>query len=127
MHAMKSMNLSLSFFLILLAGLASAWADSVVESPSPPAPVTAAAGSMVQASPTPLVGYGDTGAYHVVNERRRSANPATDACIARRDDVITIWVKHLKSWLNDPRYQERKNAKIGDLIPYLDDVPLKGI
>ena len=81
----------------------------------------------MQASPTPLVGYGDTGAYHVVNERRRTANPATDACVARRDDVITIWVKHLKSWLNDPRYQERKNAKISDLIPYLDDVPLKGI
>ena len=84
---------------------------------------------MAQASPTPFVRYEDTGPYHVSNERRPSANPATDACIARRDDVITIWVKHLKSWLNDPRYKERfpKDAKVSDLIPYLDDVPLKGI
>jgi hypothetical protein len=119
----------LSFFFILMAGLASAWGDPVAESPSPPSPVAAAPGQVAPASPTPFVRYEDTGPYHVTNERRPTANPATDACIARRDDVITIWVKHLKSWLNDPRYQEDipKNAKISDLIPYLEDVPLKGI
>src|SRR5215472_129660 len=120
MHAMRSMNLRLSLLLILLAGLAPAWADSVSESPSPPASVTTEPGPVALASPTPFVKYDDTGPYHVTNEGRRSVNSANDACIARRDDVITIWVKHLKSWLNAPRYQERKNAKISDLIPYLD-------
>ena len=118
------MNLRLGSFLILLAGLASASADSIGEPSGAPSP---APGAAAQASS--FVRYEDTGPYHVTNERRPSANPATDACIARRDDVITIWVKHLKSWLNDPRYKEQfpKNATISDLVPYLNDVPLKGI
>ena len=123
------MNLRFTSFLILLAGLASASADPVGEPSGALSPVTAVPGVVAQASPTPFVQYEDTGPYHVSNERRPSANPATDACIARRDDVITIWVKHLKSWLNDPRYKEQfpKNAAVSDLIPYLDDVALKGI
>src|SRR4029077_14867125 len=123
------MNLRLPSFLLLLSGLASASADLVGEPPGAPSPVTAAPGAVAQASPTPFVRYEDTGPYHAVNERRPSANPATDACIARRDDVITIWVKHLKSWLDDPRYKGQfpDNAKVSDLIPYLDEVPLKGI
>ena len=122
-------NLRLSCPLILLLGLASASADSVGESLGDPSPATTAEGAPAQASSTPFLRYEDTGPYHVSNESRPSANPATDACIARRDDVITIWVKHLKSWLNDPRYEGQfpKNAKVSDLIPYLNDVPLKGI
>ena len=100
------MNLRLTSFLILLAGLASASADSVGEPTGAPSPFTTPPGAVAQASPTPFFRYEDTGPYHVSNERRPSANPATDACIARRDDVITIWVKHLNSWLNDPRYVE---------------------
>jgi hypothetical protein len=124
-----SMNLRLTSLLILLAGLASASADSVGEQPlAAPSPAVTAPGAVVQASPTPFLQYEDTGPYHVSDETRPSVNPSSDACIARRDDVITIWVKHLKSWLNDPRYKEQfpKDAKISDLIPYLDDVPLKG-
>src|SRR5947209_4890117 len=98
------MNLRLAFFLLLLTGLASASADSIEQPPGTPSP---APGTVAQASPTPFVRYEDTGPYHASNERRPSANPATDACIARRDDVITIWVKHLKSWLDDPRYKEQ--------------------
>jgi hypothetical protein len=122
------MSLRLTCLLLfLLAGLASASDD-----PTPlaaPSPGAATPGAAAQASPTPFLSYVDTGPYHVSNDRRPSANPATDACIARRGDVITIWVKHLNSWLNDPLYKERfpKDAKVSDLIPYLDDVPLKGI
>ena len=108
------MNLGLTSFLILLAGLASASADSGGEPPAAPSPAVTAPGAVAQASPTPFLQYEDTGPYHVSNGTRPSANPASDACIARRDDVITIWVKHLKSWLNDPRYKEQfpKDAKI---------------
>jgi hypothetical protein len=65
----------------------------------------------------------------VKNESRLSANPNTDPCIARLGDVITIYVKHLNAWLNDPEHKEQfpKDAQLSDLIPYLDDVPLRGI
>src|ERR1051325_1891594 len=99
------MNLRLTFFLIVLAGLARASADSSGELEGAPSPVTNAPGAVAQALPTPFFRYEDVGPFHVSNERRPSANPATDVCIARRDDVITIWVKHLNSWLNDPRYK----------------------
>jgi peptidyl-tRNA hydrolase len=38
-------------------------------------------------------------------------------------------VQHLNSWLHDPALKERlpKDAKIGDLVPFINDVPLKGI
>jgi hypothetical protein len=81
------------------------------------------------AEPAKFVRYSDTGVYHVKNETRRSANPEADACVARRGDAITIYVKHLHSWLKDPLVTEHlpNNAKISDLVPFLDDVPLKGI
>src|SRR6185369_17296661 len=113
--------------LFLLVGPVSASDDPTP--PAAPSPGAAAPDASAQASPTPFRRYEDTGPYHVSNETRPSANRATDACIARRDDVVTIWVKHLHSWLDDPLHKERfpKDAKVSDLIPYLDDVPLRGI
>ena len=86
-------------------------------------------GSKAVAQDAPFTRYEDTGVFHVRNEHRETKNPATDACIARRDDVICIYTKHLKSWLSDPQLKDRipKDAKVSDLIPFLDDVPLKGI
>ena len=120
--------------LILLAGLVSSPADSVVTPPVAPSPVAStpsAAPPLTKEAPTPtpFPRYENTGVFHVRNEHRQSKNPETDACIARRDDVICIYVKHLKSWINDPQHIDRfpKDPKISDLIPFLDDVPLKGI
>jgi hypothetical protein len=115
--------------LFLLTQLVSAQVALVTPPPAPRSPVTSSAGAVASAASTPFPNYSNTGVYHVQNEHRRSAHPETDPCIARRDDVITIWVKHLKSWLNDPQYKDRfpKDAKISDLIPFIDDVPLKGI
>ncbi len=52
-----------------------------------------------------------------------------EACTARRGDDICVWVYHLEAWLNDPDVKDRlpKDAKIEDLVPFINDVPLKGI
>ncbi len=107
--------------LFLGLGVSSALADPV--SPAP----TATPGA--EASPTPFHRYEDTGVYHVRNESHPTTNQDNSPCQARRNDVICIYVKHLKSWLNDPQLKDRlpKDARIGDLVPFLDDVPLPGI
>jgi len=80
---------------------------------SPPAPQTSPPKQGQPAEPARFVRYADTGVYHVRNETKRSANPETDACVAGRDDVITIYVKHMHSWLKDPLVSEHlpNNAK----------------
>ena len=81
-------------------------------------------------SPTPaFVRYENTVVTHVQNEANRSKAATTDACIARRGDEICIWVQHLNSWLNDPDLKDRlpKDAKIANLVPFINNVPLKGI
>lgn len=109
----------LSIFLFSLGNLLP-----VLAAPGDAPAVTAAV-----SSPTPFVRYQDTGVYHVQNDSRPSKSPANDACVARRNDVVCIYVRHLKSWLNDPQQKDRfpKDARIADLVPFLDDVPLKGI
>jgi hypothetical protein len=92
-------------------------------------PVTAPLQSPVPL-PSPTFGqYEDTGVFHVQNEANRSKTAAKEACIARRGDEICVYVRHLNSWLNDPALKERlpKTAKIEDLVPLINDVPLKGI
>ena len=116
--------------LFLFAGRAAVGADQAVVSPVlSPTPSPSGTGGAAKESATTFPRYGDTGVYHVNNETRPSKNRQKDACVARRGDVVTIYVKHLKAWLNDPRNQDRfpKDAKVTDLIPFLDDVPLTGI
>jgi hypothetical protein len=123
------MTSRLTCSLLLLAGLVAAQAEQDESAAAAPSPLPTSAGAAAQASPPPFPRYIDTGAYHVRNEHRPSKNQETDACVARRGDVICIYVKHLKAWMNDPQNLDRfpKDAKIADLIPFLDDVPLKGI
>jgi hypothetical protein len=83
-------------------------------------------------SPTPSpspVRYEKTGVTHVQNEANTSKTAPNEKCIARRGDTICIWVQHLNAWLTDPVLKERlpKDAKIEDLVPFINDVPLKGI
>ena len=96
-------------FVMLTRGLALA------EKPSP--------------SPTPFVPYSDTGVFHVQNARDAPTTTQTGPSSAERDDTVTIYVLHLASWLNDPALKQQMpaGAMIQDLIPYLDDVPLKGV
>ncbi|MEA3187270.1 MAG: hypothetical protein QOD99_1100 [Chthoniobacter sp.] len=128
----------LSPLFALLLGPAFSQAESVEPSGAVALPAAAplsadalpaVAEAPAQPTPPPYARYETTGVFHVRNERRPSQNPETDACVARRGDVICVYVKHLNSWLRDPLYKDRfpKDAKIADLIPYLDDVPLKGI
>lgn len=114
--------------LFLLASFVSA-APNPIATPPAPSSAPATPEAMAQASPTPFLRYKDAGPFHVKNERRPSKNQDTDPCRARRGDVITVYVKHLNSWLNDPQHKERfpTNATVSDLILYLDDVALKGL
>lgn len=81
------------------------------------------------AEPTKYTRYSDAGVFHVQNEAPGRANSEKGACIMRRGDAVTVYVNHLNSWLNDPLLKEHfpKNAKIDDLVLFLDDVPLKGV
>lgn len=82
-------------------------------------------------SPSPGLPRYETsrGVFHVQNEGNRSRNAPNEACTARRGDEICVWVYHLEAWLKDPAVKDRlpKDAQIKDLVPFLNDVPLKGI
>ncbi|HWM23733.1 MAG TPA: hypothetical protein VNP98_02840 [Chthoniobacterales bacterium] len=69
------------------------------------------------------------GVFHVQNEGTRNKNGPNEACTARRGDDICVWVYHLEAWLKDPDVKDRlpKDAQITDLVPFINDVPLKGI
>lgn len=82
------------------------------------------------ASPTSVyVRFENTVVTHVQNEANNSKAATTEACVARRGDEICIWVQHLNSWLNDPELKDRlpKDAKVANLVPFINNVPLKGI
>jgi hypothetical protein len=89
--------------LFLLTDLVSAQVALVTPPPAPLPPLPTTAGAVASASPTPFSRYENTGVFHVRNECRPSRNQETDACMARRDDVICIYARHLKSWMNDPQ------------------------
>lgn len=82
-------------------------------------------------SPSPALPRSDVirGVSHVQNEANRSKRAADEPCYARRGDEISVWVTNLNAWLNDPDLKGRlpKDAKIADLVPFINDVPLKGI
>ena len=63
------------------------------------------------------------------DERDQSQTRNVDMQMAGRGDAVWIWVQHLYAWMQEKKKQDSipQNAKVADLVPFLDDVPLKGI
>ena len=95
----------------------------------------AARGAEPAASPTPPLSRlcckcNEAFCFDQLRDKRdQSQTRNFDMQVAGRGDAVWIWVKHLYAWMQEKKLQDSipQNAKVADLVPFLDDVPLKGI
>lgn len=127
-----------SFCLTVIASVLMMVAGVCAQAETPPSPTQEHSTIAQPAGPdkpgetapeTKYTRYSDTGVYHIQNDTPGKANQETEGCIIQRGDTVTVYAKHLTSWMSDPVLKEHfpKNAKIDDLVLFLDDVPLKGV